>query len=304
MANPIMNVLTPYVDEQLNREKLIAHSVLEAKSAKYLTLQVGVKGETALNLLNTDVVFGDGKECGLGIASTATITQRTIVPVAFKVNLPVCEKNLLGTYAQYQVKLKAGLEKLPFEEYLLTSVSDKVQEKLDKMIWSGDDHEPTPAFNGFETILNNAQGVTKVTKDSGETINDFIVRVYNEIPERAHKDDLLIYIDAPHYRQWIQELVKANMYHYNPNDTEGEYILPGTNVKVVSVNTYGTEDGGSHFFVIAARKSNLFYGVDIEDAADTVKVVYDDVNDMFYIKMLFNAGVQVAFPDEVVYGTF
>lgn len=295
MANPIMNVLKPYVDEQLNREKLIAKSVLEAKNAKYLTLQVGVKGETALNLLNTEVVFGDGKECGLGEASTATITQRTIKPVAFKVNLPVCEKNLLGTYAQYQVKLKAGLETLPFEEYLLDSVSDKVQEKLNKMIWGGVASGSTLEFDGFGKILMSDGGLD-ISHEADKTITDSIYMVYNAVPESAHKDDLTIYVADYIYRQWIQELVKANMYHYNPNDKDGEYVLPGTNVKVVS-----TAMGNSGVNIVAARQSNLFYGVDIEDAAETAKVVYDDVNDMFYIKMLFNAGVQVAFPSEVAY---
>ena len=297
MANPVMNVIKPYVDQELNREKLIAESVLEPKSAKYMTLQVDVKGETALNLLNTDVVFGDGTECGLGEASTATVSQRTIKPAVMKVNLPICEKNLLGTYAQYQVKLKAGMETMPFEEYLLKAVADKAKAKLEKFIWQGDSEEDETQFDGFVKILTaEDSGAVKVEAKSTEM--ETILAVYNAVPNEAHKDDLVIFAAPSKFRAWIQELVAANMYHWNANDKEGEYTIPGTSVKVISVE--GLEGATGHEYW-AGRLSNFFYGVDIEDAADTVKVIYDEVDEIFYIKMLFNAGVQAAFPNEIVY---
>lgn len=297
MANPVMNVIKPYVDQELNREKLIAESVLEPKSAKYMTLQVGVKGETTINLLNTDVVFGDGTECGLGEASTATVSQRKIKPAVMKVNLPICEKNLLGTYAQYQVKLKAGMETMPFEEYLLKAVADKAKAKLEKFIWQGDSEEDETQFDGFVKILTaEDSGAVKVEAKSTEM--ETILAVYNAVPNEAHKDDLVIFAAPSKFRAWIQELVAANMYHWNANDKDGEYTIPGTSVKVISVE--GLEGATGHEYW-AGRLSNFFYGVDIEDAADTVKVIYDEVEEIFYIKMLFNAGVQAAFPNEIVY---
>ena len=63
MANsPVITSLPKYVEE--NRLPLISKAVLGAKTPSLLTLQTGVTGATALNLLQTSVVFGDGADCG------------------------------------------------------------------------------------------------------------------------------------------------------------------------------------------------------------------------------------------------
>lgn len=293
MANPIMTVLKPYVDQERNREELIAKAVLAPKSAAYMQLQTGVKGNTTINLLDTDVVFGDGSTCGFTDAGSATVTQRQIKPAIMKVNMEFCEKNLLGTYAQYQVKLKAGLETMPFEEYILNHVADKVQAKLEKFIWQGDSSQSETQFDGLLKTLA-ADGALTVTAGANE--NATILALYNRLPNEAHADDTVIFAAPSKFRAWIQELVAANMYHWNANDKDGEYTIPGTNTKVISVP--GLEGATSGY--VAGRLSNFFVGVDIEDAADTVKLVYDERTETFLLKMLFNEGVNVAFPDQVV----
>lgn len=294
MANPIMNVLKPYVDEQLNREKLIAETVLAPKSASLMQLQTGVKGETTINLLNTDVVFGDGSSCGFESTSTATVSQRTIKPAIMKVNMALCERDLLGTYAQYQVKLKAGLVSVPFEEYILGAVADKAQAKLETFVWQGDSSEAETQFDGILTILAGESEAHKVTAKATEM--ETVLAVYNALPNEAHAEDTVIFASPSKFRAWIQELVAANMYHWNANDKDGEYLIPGTSTKVIAVP--GLEGADTY---VGGRLSNFVYGVDIEDAAETVKVVYDEVSEKFLVKMLFNAGVQVAFPNEIAY---
>lgn len=62
MANPIVTSLPKYVEE--HRLPLIGKSVLGAKTAGMLTLQGGLKGETAVNLLATSIAFQDAHACG------------------------------------------------------------------------------------------------------------------------------------------------------------------------------------------------------------------------------------------------
>ena len=114
MANPIVTSLPAYVEQQ--RLPLIAKSVLGAKSASLLTLQTGVKGPTAINLVSTDVEFGDGKACGWASKGSTSLTQRTITPAILKVNTEFCDGNLIGKWAQSQVRIAAGVQNLPFEE--------------------------------------------------------------------------------------------------------------------------------------------------------------------------------------------
>ena len=56
-----VSALTAYVEEQ--RLPLIRKTVFAAPSTKYFNLQTGIKHSAALNILNTEVEFGDGATC-------------------------------------------------------------------------------------------------------------------------------------------------------------------------------------------------------------------------------------------------
>lgn len=57
-----LNSLTAYVEQK--KLPIIRKAVIGNKSAQEFYLMTGVKGATALNLLTTDVKFGDGTTCG------------------------------------------------------------------------------------------------------------------------------------------------------------------------------------------------------------------------------------------------
>lgn len=295
--NPIVESLKGYIDEQTNKDKLLAKTVLGGKSAKMFNLMTGVVGPTTINLLDTDVHFADGSVCGFESEGSATITQRTLTPAILKCNMEFCERNFLDTFKQYEVKLSAGYldQDLTWEDYILGHISDRVKDKLEKMIYQGDSEEGSEiSFDGLVKILT-ADGAVEATK--GATAYESILKVYNALPEEAHAEDTTILVSAPLFRQFVQELVAGNMYHYNPNDKEGEYKLPGTDVKVVSVNGLN----GSEVNIVAGRLGHIFYGTDLAGSEEDVKVVYDERTETILVKILFSAGVQVAFPEEIVY---
>ncbi|MBQ0153150.1 MAG: hypothetical protein KBS70_00020, partial [Bacteroidales bacterium] len=94
------------------------------------------------------------------------------------------------------------------------------------------------------------------------------------------------------------ELVDANLYHFQPSADLDSFVFPGTNVEIISA--YGLAGTDKIF---ATNLENMYYGTDVEDAERRVKVVYDEKTDLFYVKLRWNAGVQVAFPDRVVLAT-
>ena len=110
----IVNNLPQYVEE--HRLPILRNAVIGNRSAKEFNLQTGVKGATALNLLVTDVTFGDGSACGWNEAGTSTLSQRILTPGAIKVNMSFCDKTLLKTWANYDVRVAAGQKTLPFDE--------------------------------------------------------------------------------------------------------------------------------------------------------------------------------------------
>lgn len=95
-----------YVDE--SNESLIAKTVLGGQSVSLFGLQTGVKGDTAINLLDTDVELQSALDCGFTPKGSNKISRRILKPVYLKVNMQWCDKNFLDTYAQHMVKIAAG----------------------------------------------------------------------------------------------------------------------------------------------------------------------------------------------------
>jgi hypothetical protein len=138
----IVNNLPSYVEQ--NHDKLLRDVVLGASSAKHFTLQTGVKPNgTALNLLATNVVLQDGSTCGFNAAGTSTISQRIIKAPLVKVNMDFCEKTLLNSALQHEVRVAAGQKTLPFEQDFIADVIAQVALASEKLVWQGDTTKTT-----------------------------------------------------------------------------------------------------------------------------------------------------------------
>lgn len=290
MANSyVVSSLPEYVEQR--REELIAKSVMGAKTLDFINLQTGVKGPTALNLIDFDIQLQDDA-CGWNEAGTSTLTQRIIDAKPFRVNMAVCDKNLYGTWAQYQVKVAAGkvASDLPFEQDFVNGVLNGIQERVEELIWQGDASN-AGEFDGFLTILGSATTATGTTK------MDLISEAYAALPcEVAGKSDVVIFVSCATFRAWMTELVAANLYHYDPKEASAmEYMLPGANVRVIAVP--GMADDAA----VAGRLSNFFYGTDLESDMETFDLWYSKDNREFRIDVSFIAGVQIAYPSEVAY---
>lgn len=284
--------LQTYVEEQ--NELLIGKTILGSKSADLFTLITGVKGPSALNILDTDVEFGDGKVCGWADAGEASLSQRLLTPAYLKVNMSICDKNLLGYWGQYEVKVAAGktAADLPFEAELMDTVITGINKKLEEMIWKGTKSDTS--FDGILTILNGAGEVTVNGADAYAVITNAIAK----LPAEAIDTDTVVFVGEDTYRTYMQQLVEKNLYHYNPENGADGYMHPGTSIRVIGVpGLNGTQK------VVAGRLSNFFYGVDLEGDKDTLDLWYSKDNREFRLAVEFLAGVQIAFPKEVVVGT-
>ena len=290
MANSyVVSSLPEYVEQR--REELIAKSVMGAKTLDFINLQTGVKGPTALNLIDFDITLQDDA-CGWNEAGTSTLTQRIIDAKPFRVNMAVCDKNLYGTWAQYQVKVAAGkvASDLPFEQDFVAGVLNGIQERVEELIWQGDANN-SGEFDGFLTILGSA------TTATGSSKMDLISEAYAALPcAVAGKSDVVVFVSCATFRAWMTELVAANLYHYDPREAaDMEYMLPGANVRVIAVP--GMADDAA----VAGRLSNFFYGTDLESDMETFDLWYSKDNREFRIDVSFIAGVQIAYPSEVAY---
>lgn len=286
------SALTQYVEEQ--RLPLIRKTVFAAPSTKYFNLQTGIKHSAALNILNTEVVFGDGSTCGWNESGSTAFSQRILEVGNFKVNMSFCDKSMMKYWMGYDVRVAAGQKSLPFEEYFVESIIDGVRVKLENLIWNG--KKATDGMNGLLTILDAASASTiQPSLASGDTIYDKTLKVYKAIP--AGKLDVAsIFMGVDSFRDLVLELTAKNLYHYNPEvDSNLEIILPGTSTRVRGVAGLNGKKA-----IVAADGENIYFGVDMEGDEERFDLWYSQDNQEYRLAINFNAGVQVAFPDEVV----
>ena len=99
------------------------------------------------------------------------------------------------------------------------------------------------------------------------------------------------------YRTYVMELTEKNLFHYNPVvDEANELVMPGTTTKVIGVPGL---NGTKRIFATDLTR-NVFYGTDMENDQEKFVFNQDEKQGNHYLIINFNAGVQVAFPDQVV----
>lgn len=290
--------LTAYVGD--NKEKLISKAVIGAKSASKFNLVTGVKGAQKLNLLDTTVVLQDGSACGWTEAGTSKLSQRTIEAKPIKVNQEFCDKQLLATSLNYEVKVAAGQKTLPFEEDFVNGVMDGIAAEVEKTIWQGDTSKSTlNRFDGLIKILSGATLAGTYSIQSGDTVSTIVSKTYALIPSAAFEaGNVVMYMGSDMYRTWIQELI-ANGHLVISNAVEDvampdSLLIPGTNVRVEGVaGLDGTKK------VYASYADNFVFGTDMQGDEEKADLWYSKDNRSFRLAVEFVAGVQVAFPELV-----
>lgn len=295
--------LTAYTDEQ--RLPIIRKAVIGNRTAQEFNLMTGVKGATALNLLSTEVKFGDGSTCGWNEAGKSELSQRVITPGAVKVNMSFCDKAMLKYWMNYDVRVAAGQKTLPFEEDFVNGVIEGVKANLEKAMWQGDTAKVSTdpnigQFDGMLKIVDAATGVVKTTYSEGATITSIVTDMYAKIPSAAFsKGEVVLYMGSDSYRKYIQELITNGKLvitnAMNDVPMPDSILIPGTNVRVIGVA--GLDNTGRF---VASYKENFVYGVDMSGDDEKFDLWYSQDNRELRLAVEFVAGVQVAFPDLVV----
>lgn len=301
MANSLdVAAITGYVEER--RLPILRKMVLSPKSTKLFTLQTGVKKNSKINLLDTTVVFGDGGNCGFNASGTSAFTQRQISAGDINVQFDWCDKKLLGTWGEYEVKVAANKinSDVPFAEYLLAGVSEKVGKELEKAIWQGDTTSETENLNKFDGLLKiidaaSASVASYTTAAASATVYDRTMAVYNAIPDDVLEESV-IYMSYSNFRALAAALTDKNLFHYE-HEVNGdmEMYVPNTNTKIIGVPGLVGKD-----YIIAMPPQHTFYGVDMEGDFEDAKLWYSQDNQSYRLNIDFVAGVQIAFPSEVV----
>lgn len=304
MSNIIVSGLSAYVEE--HKMPLLRDIVIGGDFLREFRLQTGIKTSARIHYLSNNVVFQDGGSCGFTASGDTSLTERLIETGQIKVNDEYCPENLLGKYAEYLVNIEAGKEDFGFEREVLSAIVDNIKDALHLAVWQGDKTSLDANLNKFDGILTIAEantgatGVQTLTIASGTSAYSAIKEVYMAIPEKVLKMGAKIYVSPAVYREFLQDMVEKNYFHYSSADNSDpkEFVFPGTNVKVV--NEYGLSGTQK---ILATAVDNLFYGCDIEGASEEIKLWFSNDDDLYKLKVRWNSGTQIAFPNRVVLAT-
>lgn len=303
-VNILVDTLPAYVEQ--NKLPLLRKVILEGNTIQRFTKQFGIKTSAAINYLSADPEFQDGSDCGFTPQDTVELTQRIIDTGMIKINETFCPKTLLGKYAEYLVKISAveGQAAMPFEEFIFDLFIKKIREKLEKAVFQGDKSllgAPgyLKRFDGLLKLARNERDTILVDIPEGASAFDAIKAVYMAIPEEK-LENVAIFVSPSFYRSYVMDMVAKNYYHYSgpQNSAPEELVFPGTNTRVVKALGLG---GTNKIYV--ANPEDIYYGTDIEGAAEAIDFWFSKDDRLFKLAIEFNAGVQTAFPDEVVVGT-
>lgn len=247
-----------------------------------MTKQLGIKTTEKIHPSTLEAVLQDvSGECGFNPQGDLNISERSITTSQKKVNMEFCLEKLLGKFAEYTVRVGANPDALPFEAEIIDGLVKSINKQVEKDVWT-------------DLITNTT---AQLTVASTGTAYERVMAVYMALPE-AILEDAVIFVSPATFREYVNDLVNKNFYHYNPADGDLEEIfIPGSGVKVRKANGLAeqTED-----VIFGTSPKNMIYGTDFMDNKEEVKAWFSDDNDTYRIKVRFNYGANVAFPDLVV----
>ena len=294
--------------------KYIAAALLSADTLDKgnITIMPNVKFKSVIKKASTDDIVKDATcdfQTGQG---TLTLTEKILQPEEFQVNLDICKKDLHSDWEAAQMGYSA-FDNLPsnFSDFVLAHVAAKVADRTEKNIWSGST-ATSGQFDGFATLLaadtdlpagqdivGTAVTAANVVAELGTVVDAIPTAVYGS-------EDLAIYAASNVVRAYTRALGgfqsggqgAAGYENKGNNQSLGSLFFDG--IPVIPCR------GAADDMIIAAEKSNLFFGTGILNDLNEVRVIdmaETDGSQNVRVVMRFTAGVQYAQVSDIVYRT-
>ena len=298
-----LSSLSTYTDEVGG--ELIRRAILEGETAKIITVQPGIKGSQAINLLNSNLIVQEGS-CGWNSSGSTIYTQRDITVCQYKVNESLCPADLNNYWLGQLLTPGSTPETVPFEQQISELKVAQISQYVENLMWGASSADT--CFSGFkELVAQQGSGTTTVTGGivvTGQTalnsttalaqIDNLVVAIPDDIVDRT---DLVIFMSHANYRKYLINYRTANYYHYNPENSYEDFktFHPATNILVHPVGGLN----GSNLIMLAPA-GYLFMGVDLLSDQETLKMFYSVDFDEVRLRSNFKVGVQIAWPNFVI----
>ena len=300
------NITTTYAGEFAG--KYISAALLSASTIENggITVKPNVKYKEVMKKLSTNDLVADAT-CDFDPTSTITLTERILQPEEFQVNLQLCKKDFVSDWEAISMGYSA-FDNLPpsFQDFLVAHVAAKVAEKTEETIWSGA-NATAGEFDGLVALATADASVVDVagTSITAANVIDELGKVVDAIPSAVYgKEDLYLYVSQNVARAYVRALggfgaagLGANGVNAQGTQWWNNGALSFDGVKIFVANGLGDN------YIMAAEKSNIFFGTGLLSDHNLVKVI--DMADIdgsqnVRVVMRYTSGVQYGIGSDIV----
>ena len=272
-----------------------------------ITVKPNIKFREVIKKVSSDDIVKDAS-CDFDSTSTLTLTERTIEPTYQSVNLQLCKKDFQNDWDAISMGYSAH-QSLPtsFSDFLIAHVASKVAQRTEQSIWSGA-AATNGQFGGFTELMTADADIVDVAAVGGGVNSGNVIAQLGAVVDAIGStlytsEDMFIYVSQNVARAYVRAL--------------GGFA---TNVGAAGINADGTQwyTGGTLSFdgvklavangladntMVAAEKSNLYFGTGLLSDQNEVKVI--DMADIdgsqnVRVVMRFTAGVQYGIGSDIV----
>lgn len=300
------SITTTYAGEFAG--KYISAALLSADTLEGggITIKPNVKYKEVMKTLSTNALVKNAA-CDFADQSVVTLAERILQPEEFQVNLELCKKDFRSDWEAIEMGYSA-FDTLPpsFADFLLGHIAAKVAQKTEETIWQGATAN-AGEFDGFEALLAADATVVDVTGTTVAAANVIteMGKVVDAIPTSVYgKEDLYIYVASNVARAYIRALggFGAQGLGGSGVNNEGTTWFNGADLAFDGVKLFVCS-GMSDNTMIAAQKSNLYFGTGLLSDHNEVKLI--DMADLdgsqnVRVVMRFTSGVQFGIGADIV----
>ena len=289
-----------YISAALLSGSTIANGGIEVKP--------NIKYKEVIKRIATDAIVKNAT-CDFDATSTITLTERIITPEEFQVNLQLCKSSFKSDWSAIEMGYSA-FDSLPktFADFLLSHVVAKVAEKTEQNIWKGV-NATAGEFDGFQVLATADATVIDVAGVSGGVTAANVIgelgKVVDAIPAALYgKEDLYLYVSQSVARDYVRALggFGASGLGANGTNTQGTQWFNNGSLSFDGVKIF-VANGMTNDYMMAAQKSNLYFGTGLLADGNEVKVIDMadiDGSENVRVVMRFTATVQYGVGSEIV----
>ena len=284
----------------------ISAALKEAKSLDYLTMIENIKYKSNIQKMAGSSLIQDA-DCNFQNAGTLALTEAVLEPRNLMINIDLCKKTLLDSWEAMQMRAGAGAPPpASFDDYVISYMGEIIAQATEESIWEGT--AVAGKFNGFlgaatGYLLPGVDGTVIQSSASGAyTAANIIANLQTLTADMAAnvspilgKDDLHIYMNNKTYAFYISAV--STLGYVNAYNMNGDYepVFEGYRIAVCP----GMADNQ----LVAAEKSNLFFGTDL--LSDHTRITLMDManldgSDNMRLVARYSAGVQTGVGADIV----